>query len=453
MINLVNGNPQNLSGLIVPNGHVDFQLNVDATVVAAPYGFVSGQVVVTFQFNALGQIQPNAPATAAQIYSNVELNPQNSIGLGTYYLVTFYDQNDARINHNPMWWQFTQAAGSTVDIGEMIPFSTVGGNVIFYPTSFTIPPPGPLTLGGVFSNAGSPNEWVSSINTNGSVNLSQPSFANISGTLSNAQLPSPIVFTAITASGLITAQDNLQLGVVGSHTGIITFEGGTSGDATITGPAVAGTITNPFLFSNSINIPSGTVFSINTDTGISRTSAAVLAVGNGTAGNASGTVNAAQYNVAGSQIAESNLSNGVTGTGTIVLSASPTLTGTLTAAAIASAAITASGLITAQANLHLGVAGTTSGVLTLEGSTSGACTITAPAVAGVMTNPIVFSNTVETPALQLGAVGTGPSITFGAGVPSGSAVNGSLYVNTSGVHSGPTLLYIYDAATTWVAIA
>jgi hypothetical protein len=449
MITLINGNPQNLAGLIVPNGHVDFQLNVDATVVAAPYGFVSGQVVVTFQFNAVGQIQPNSPAAAAQIYSNTELNPQNSIGLGTYYLVTFYDQNDARINHNPMWWQFTQAAGATVDIGEMIPFSTVGGNVIFYPTSFTIPPPGPLTLGGIFSNAGSPNEWVSSINTNGSVNLSQPSFANISGTLSNAQLPSPIVFTSITASGLITAQDNLQLGVAGSQTGIITFEGGTSGSATITGPAVAATATNPFLFSNGINIPAGTAYSINTDTGISRTSAAVLAVGDGTAGDASGTVNAAQYNVAGSQIAASNLSNGVTGTGTIVLSASPTLTGTLTAAAI-----TASGLVIAQANLHLGVAGTTGGVLTLEGATSGACTITAPAVAGTPTNPIVFSNTVEVPALQLGAVGTGPAITFGAGVPSGSAVNGSLYVNTSGSHTAVTLLYIYDLATTaWVAIA
>jgi len=47
-------------------------------------------------------------------------------------LVTFYDQNNARINKNPMWWQFQEVAGSTVDIGSMTPYLTEG-NVIFYP--------------------------------------------------------------------------------------------------------------------------------------------------------------------------------------------------------------------------------------------------------------------------------------------------------------------------------
>lgn len=102
-------------------------------MVAAPYGFVSANEVVVFQFNAAGQIQPNFPAIAAQLYSNAELNPQNSNGLGTYYLVTFYDQNGARLNKQALWWQFPQAAGATVDISTMTPFATTGGNVIFYP--------------------------------------------------------------------------------------------------------------------------------------------------------------------------------------------------------------------------------------------------------------------------------------------------------------------------------
>lgn len=136
MITLINGLPQGPNGLIVPNGSIGFQLNVDAMVLAAPFGYVSGAIEVVFQFNSAGLIQPNSPSAAAQIYSNAELNPQNHVGLGTYYLVTFYDADGARINKIPMWWQFPEAAGSTVDISQMTPISTVGGNVIFYPTQF-----------------------------------------------------------------------------------------------------------------------------------------------------------------------------------------------------------------------------------------------------------------------------------------------------------------------------
>ena len=137
MIHLTNGFPQGPNGLIVPNGSIKFQLNVDATIIAAPYGFVCADVPVVFQFNAAGQIQPNAPAATADIWSNEELNPQlSSTLLGTYYFVTFYDQNGAILNATPLWWQFPNVAGSTVDISQMTPISTVGGNVIFYPTSF-----------------------------------------------------------------------------------------------------------------------------------------------------------------------------------------------------------------------------------------------------------------------------------------------------------------------------
>lgn len=135
MITLVNGNPQNLSGLIVPNGSITFQLNTDATVIASPFGLVAAGLEVVFQFNEIGEIQPNPPAVAAQIYSNAELNPRNAVGLATYYLVTFYNANGERINKSPMWWQFPNAANTTVDISTMTAYFTEG-NVIFYPIGF-----------------------------------------------------------------------------------------------------------------------------------------------------------------------------------------------------------------------------------------------------------------------------------------------------------------------------
>lgn len=392
MIILTNGFPQGPDSLIVPNGSISFQLNVDATVIAAPGGFVAAAQEVVFQFDSTGHIQPNSPAVAAQIYSNRELNPQlTPTLLGTYYLVTFYDANGARINKSPMWWQFPEVASSTVDISLMVPVSTVGGNVIFYPTAFVIPPPTATTLGGIFSNAGTPGFFISAINTDGTVSLS-PAVATPAGATTNVQvnilgsLYGDSGFTynnsthavaisgaltagglatvaGLTSSALITAQANIHLGVAGSLSGVLTMEGSTTGACTITAPAIAGTITNPITFSNAISIPSGTTYQIN-----------------------------------GTQIAASNLSNGVTGSGAVVLAVSPTITGTLTTSAISATTIVASGLITAQANIQLGVAGSLSGVITLEGSTSGAATITAPAVAGVITNPVVFSNAISAPS-------------------------------------------------------
>jgi hypothetical protein len=246
----VNGGIQNASSIFVPNGSICFQLNVDATVIAPPYGFVGASLEVTFQFDATGNlVQP------AQLYSNAELNPQNGMGLGTYYLVTVYDQNGARINQDPMWWQFTEAAGATVDISAMTPYATVGGNVIFYPTLFIIGPPGPSTLGGVFSNAGSPHHWVSAINTDGSVALTQPSFADISGTIDPSQLPA--AGGSVVYSGTVTAQTALIVGLTGTTAGQLTLAGGTSGTATITAPAIAGVVANPILFSNSISLAAG----------------------------------------------------------------------------------------------------------------------------------------------------------------------------------------------------
>jgi hypothetical protein len=133
VITLINSQIQNQAGLAVPNGSVVFQLNMDATIVAAPGGQVLASQAVVFQFDATGAI-----SGTAKLFSNLELNPQQTGGfVATYYLVTFYDANGARLNTRPMWWIFPNAAGSTVDIGKMTPLQTIGGTIIFYPTVTT----------------------------------------------------------------------------------------------------------------------------------------------------------------------------------------------------------------------------------------------------------------------------------------------------------------------------
>jgi hypothetical protein len=132
----------NLTGLAVQtagdtnaaaNGSISFTINVNAEVVAAPYGFVAPSVPVVFSLDASGNIKPNPGNAHATIWSNAELNPQNSVGLGTWYAVAIYDQNGACVSRPGMIWQFTQAANSTVNISEMIPVVT-GGNVLYYPS-------------------------------------------------------------------------------------------------------------------------------------------------------------------------------------------------------------------------------------------------------------------------------------------------------------------------------
>ena len=110
------------------NGSIRFQLNTDATVIASPYGQVSSNIPIVFQFDANGDIQ-----SGAQLWSNKELNPQTVDGLGTWYLVSWFDQNGAQLSDPGVLWQFTQTNGSTVDIGTMTSISPTGP---YYPFPF-----------------------------------------------------------------------------------------------------------------------------------------------------------------------------------------------------------------------------------------------------------------------------------------------------------------------------
>lgn len=129
MITLENGNIQGANGLpIVPFGYIELYLNGDATIIASPHGQVLGGTTNAVRYYFDGNCNLIQPAL---IWSNQELNPQNDEGLGTCYVVNFYDDNGTRLNNAPMIWVFPEVAGSTVDISTMVSVTTTR---VYYPT-------------------------------------------------------------------------------------------------------------------------------------------------------------------------------------------------------------------------------------------------------------------------------------------------------------------------------
>lgn len=98
------------------------------------------------------------------------------------------------------------------------------------------------------------------------------------------------------------------LGHTGTSTGAVTtnipgaisMNGSTSGVATITPPATAGTATNAVISSNSFQVPTGSTYSINTDLFMSRSASGIVNFGNAAGGN-NAKVNAAGYQTAGTK--------------------------------------------------------------------------------------------------------------------------------------------------------
>jgi hypothetical protein len=160
---------------------------------------------------------------------------------------------------------FTSSAIAVADIPTAIPIGNVGSAGLSGTAPATISAAGAIGCATCVTSAASL--------ANGGVVLGT---AGTQASATNTQL----TFVAPT----------LTVGLAGTSTGALDLTGVTSGNIAITAPAVAGTITNPITISNSLQLPSGTVYNWNADTGLSRDAAAVVDVGNGTAGNKSGSL-------------------------------------------------------------------------------------------------------------------------------------------------------------------
>ena len=100
-------------------------------------------------------------------------------------------------------------------------------------------------------------------------------------------------------SGLTFTLPVLTVSSAGNGNGTVAMAGNTSGTATLVAPSVAGTRTNPILVSNSLQVPSGTTLGWNGDTALSRDATAGAGnvdCGNGTPGDTSCTIYAANVN-------------------------------------------------------------------------------------------------------------------------------------------------------------
>ena len=194
-----------------------------------------------------------------------------------------------------------------------------------------------------------------------------------------------------------------SIGAVGGTSGTINLNGTTSGTATITGPAVAGTLTNPVISSNEFQI------------GVAGTAGGILALGGSTSGIATLTAPAVAGTLTNATVSSNALQAGVAGTagGILAMGGSTSGIATLTAPAVAG---TLSNAIISSNALQAGAAGGAGGVLGVGGSTSGVATFTAPAVAGTLTNPVISSN-----AFQVGAAGGAGGKLLLGGSTSGTA--------------------------------
>jgi len=169
-----------------------------------------------------------------------------------------------------------------------------------------------------------------------------------------------------------------------SSGGVLYNNAGKAGSYAITGTGNAVLSASP-TFTGTVTFPDSATWA---STGISKVSA--LSVGSATLPSSGNVSISGQYQVNGTQIAASNLSNGTTGTGSVVLAAGPTLSGTV------AGSITLSGNDTFTAQ---GIFQGTSAPSSAAGNTVVMGTLAAPTLANTG-QAFLYNTTVNGAVLQ-----------------------------------------------------
>lgn len=220
-------------------------------------------------------------------------------------------------------------------------FSELQGTI----TAAQIPNPSSSTLGGVKSLAAVSNNFLTSIGTDGTPTQAQPSFTNISGTLAVAsggtgQVTANAALNAFLPSQSSNAGKFLTTDGAGATSWATVSGGGTFSSFSIVNAngfygSVAAATTDPALTlfladSGDATKKAHFVLSANT-TGTDRAitvpnaNSTLVVADTGSANNFLTAISAAGA-ITKAQPSASNLSNGVTGSGAVVLATSPTLT-------------------------------------------------------------------------------------------------------------------------------
>lgn len=346
-------------------------LQISTTVVADG----SGNISVTLWGNDV--IAPSGTYYTVTYYNEsggqVASVPYQFVGSGSFDLSTLIPIGEKVVANqtpnsaipaifNPISHQFLTGMNSLGQFSSAQPaFSDLSGTI----AASQLITPTASTLGGVKSLAAVSHNFLTSIGTDGVPVAAQPAFTDISGTVAAAQLPLPTASTLGGVASQIVVAHNFMTGI------------NTSGFATIAQPAftdISGTASTG-------QIP-------NLDASKITTGLLALARG-GTNADLSATGGTSQVlkqvsvgaAITVGQLAASDLSNGVTGSGSVVLATSPTLTtptiGVATATSINKVAITAPATSatltiangkTLTVNNTLTFAGTDSTTLTFQGT-------------------------------------------------------------------------------------
>jgi hypothetical protein len=251
-----------------------------------------------------------------------------------------------------------------------------------------------------------------------------------------------------TLTNAIVSSNALQAGVAGTAGGILAMGGSTSGIATLTAPAVAGTLSNAIISSNALQA------------GAAGGAGGVLGVGGSTSGVATFTAPAVAGTLTNPVISSNAFQVGAAGGagGKLLLGGSTSGTATFTAPAVAG---TLTNAVISSNALQAGAAGTAGGILAVGGSTSGVATFTAPAVAGTVTNPVVASNSLQVPDLVITNLlisNTAPTIAAGGCGGSAASITapngtGSFEVNTGTAPGSACTITMPAATTSWTCDA
>jgi hypothetical protein len=258
---------------------------------------------------------------------------------------------------------------------------------------------------------------------------------------SNASSAVPAASTGVSVYKLfaVGSQPQATLGIVGAS-GQLSLLGSTSGAATISAPAVAGTVTNPVVSSNYFQ---ATGFVLSNTNNLSFVPASFAANRTVNVNDPGATVNldfTSNTTTTTSQLLHGSATAGV-GTWSAFAPATDCATCVTSAAALTSnsvvlgnggqAAKTATFLTTdGAATLTVGVAGGGNGVLALAGTTSGTATFTAPSVAGTRTNNVVSTNSMLIPGISIVTLADSATLPTIAGAGCGGS--GATIINANG---------------------
>jgi hypothetical protein len=154
-----------------------------------------------------------------------------------------------------------------------------------------MPMPAPTVLGGVFSHTATTHQFVTAINTDGTVTTAQPAFTDISGTLAAAQLPAPTTSTlgGVKAATVVAHSFVSSIGTDGAPgmtqpvAADVSFTQTGTGATAITEDTIWRKIYTPEMF-GAVSSPLGTAAGslTNNQTAINAAITALGAIGGGT---------------------------------------------------------------------------------------------------------------------------------------------------------------------------